>query len=210
MDLIYAAGSHCRRRTLRPQIGILENGAFAVTSAKNGSEALAFLEKHDVDALLTDMIMPGIGGPDLIRELRRRYPSLPVCCMTGYIDNQNLSIPQDTLLIRKPFRPQELVDAVQRAIASPVQASAARSPGQLQSDVRKARDEWFASINQMSEIISEVPSGIPSPDGSARIELAGRERSAAFAKYQKALEGYRRALKEQGSAERGPEDRKFE
>ncbi len=187
---------------------VLENAGFAVVAAGNGAEALALLENHDIDVLVTDVMMPGMSGPDLVKEARRLYPSLPVCCMTGYVVDRDLSIPRGTPLIMKPFRSQELVDAVQRAIVQrtigpPVQAVPPASPAELQKNVFKARDEWLASIDRMSEIISGIPSGIPNPDGSARIKLAGRNRSAAFARYEKAFEEYRRALKEQGSPERG-------
>ncbi len=110
---------------------VLENAGFAVVAAKGGGEALALLDKHDIDALVTDVMMPGMSGPELIRAARRQHPRLPVCCMTGCIADQDVSTPQGTRVIKKPFRPQELVDGVRRTIAQPVQAVSTASPAEL-------------------------------------------------------------------------------
>ncbi len=125
--------------------------------------------------------------------------------MTGCVRDEEIGLPHDVPLFKKPFRPQEPLDAVRRATAPPTQVPASDSVGELHRNVCNARDKWFASMNNMGEIIAEIPSGLPRPDGSARIELSGRERSAAFARYQKALGEYERALKEEQSPGRGPE-----
>jgi CheY-like chemotaxis protein len=93
---------------------ILEKENLVVLTAKDGPEALSVLEARHVDALLTDLRMPGLSGQELILEARRRYPRLPVCCMTGYAEDPGL---KDVPLVRKPFRAHELLNKVNHVIA---------------------------------------------------------------------------------------------
>jgi CheY-like chemotaxis protein len=58
---------------------ILERSGFRTLCADNGLEALTLLETHEIDVLLTDMVMPGMSGTELILEARKRHPDLPVC-----------------------------------------------------------------------------------------------------------------------------------
>lgn len=93
---------------------ILEMESLVVLTAKDGAEALSVLEARDVDALLTDLRMPGMSGQELIRKVRRRYPGLPVCCMTAYAEDPSL---RDVPLVRKPFRADELIYTVNKVMA---------------------------------------------------------------------------------------------
>jgi two-component system, response regulator YesN len=93
---------------------ILETESFVVLTARDGPEALSVLEARVVDALLTDLRMPAMSGHELIREARRRYPHLLVCCMTGYVEEPGI---KDVPLIRKPFRADELLKTVKRLMA---------------------------------------------------------------------------------------------
>jgi two-component system, cell cycle sensor histidine kinase and response regulator CckA len=93
---------------------ILETESFVVLTAKDGPEALSVLEARVVDALLTDLRMPAMSGHELLREARRRYPHLPVCCMTGYVEEPGI---KDVALIRKPFRADELLNTVRQLLA---------------------------------------------------------------------------------------------
>lgn len=55
-----------------------------VLSAHDGDEALAVLEAEPVDVLLTDMMMPGTHGLDLLRQVHARWPEVDIIVMTGY------------------------------------------------------------------------------------------------------------------------------
>jgi DNA-binding NtrC family response regulator len=50
----------------------------------SGEEALRTIQEHEVDLVLTDLIMPQISGLDLVRELRARAPHIPILVMTAY------------------------------------------------------------------------------------------------------------------------------
>jgi CheY-like chemotaxis protein len=93
---------------------ILERSGYATVSADNGAEALNLLQTHVVDVLVTDIVMPGMSGSELIEEARKRHPDLPVCCMTAYIPLVDDSL--DVPIIPKPFAPRELINAVRQIV----------------------------------------------------------------------------------------------
>jgi PAS domain S-box-containing protein len=86
-----------------------------VIEAADGSSAIACFEEVGgaIDLLLTDVVMPGIGGRELVRELTRRSPGLPVVWVSGHprdVGMRDLS-PDDPFL-QKPVAPDLLVDTV--------------------------------------------------------------------------------------------------
>ncbi|MBX7165354.1 MAG: response regulator [Pirellulales bacterium] len=65
--------------------GILEkHPQFSVDYAADGSEALAHLETHAADLVVTDLQMPGLNGLELVEAIRRRWPLVPVILMTAH------------------------------------------------------------------------------------------------------------------------------
>ena len=54
------------------------------TIATSGEQALSLVGPHDPDALFLDVSMPGMNGLDVLAEVRRRRPSLPVVVITGH------------------------------------------------------------------------------------------------------------------------------
>jgi CheY-like chemotaxis protein len=71
---------------------VLESVGYHVITAKHGSEALARCQAprwsrsstRPVDVVITDLVMPKMGGKALLAELRRSAPELPVLAITGY------------------------------------------------------------------------------------------------------------------------------
>src|SRR5262249_52494919 len=59
-------------------------GPWTVLTAGNGVEALDVLQKETPDLVLTDLQMPEMDGLQLVREVRTRYPAVPVILMTGH------------------------------------------------------------------------------------------------------------------------------
>ncbi|MEU4218104.1 PAS domain S-box protein [Actinoplanes sp. NPDC026623] len=97
---------------------ILERHGYRVTTAGHGRDALDQLYERPFDLLLTDVIMPGMSGPQLVDEVRRQYPAMPVLLISGYTEDianvhrlRTTGIP----MIHKPFTAQELLHAVQAA-----------------------------------------------------------------------------------------------
>lgn len=73
------------------------------------------LAHHEVDVLLTDWVLPGMNGGELILEARRRFPDLPVCSMTGHIPDPHPALTQVRVL-EKPFVAERLVEFVRQTI----------------------------------------------------------------------------------------------
>lgn len=61
-----------------------EDEGILATSARDASEALEQVKTSPVDALVLDVKMPGLSGPDLLAVLRQNHPGLPAVLLTGY------------------------------------------------------------------------------------------------------------------------------
>lgn len=76
--------------TIRKTLGLsLESKGYKVFSAATGAEALLLLEEHELDLILLDMRMPGMGGLEVLKEVRNRFSSLelPVLMLTATDDS---------------------------------------------------------------------------------------------------------------------------
>ena len=97
----------------------LSQGEVQVFTAGNGLEALAVLEQEDIDLLISDWRMPGMDGPQLLAEVKTRYPGLPVIVMTAYstVKNAVQSMRNGAFdYIAKPFDIDELDITVSKAL----------------------------------------------------------------------------------------------
>lgn len=99
----------------------LTRHGYTVLSASSASEALDLFERHPgVDLLLTDVVMPGGGGPELARQLLERRPGLPVIYMSGYVGDENSRhgpFAPDASFLHKPFTSEALYAVVRAALA---------------------------------------------------------------------------------------------
>jgi PAS domain S-box-containing protein len=102
------------RRLLAEVLGLR---AYRILQASNGKQALEVARHHrgPIHLLVTDLVMPEIGGMELAAELRRRDPALRVLYVSGYTeDAATLSEPlaPNTRFLAKPFLPGDLTSAV--------------------------------------------------------------------------------------------------
>jgi CheY-like chemotaxis protein len=90
---------------------VLTGFGYRVLVARDGAQALEVSDAHPepIDLLLTDVVMPGIGGPELAVRLRMRRPTMRVLLMSGY-DEHSLASGAGSYasFIAKPFRPEAL------------------------------------------------------------------------------------------------------
>jgi signal transduction histidine kinase/ActR/RegA family two-component response regulator len=99
----------------------LERAGYHVLTASNGREALGVVEMHPgrLDLLVTDLVMPEMGGRELARRVVTRMPLLRVLYTSGYtaeaVNQQAVLDPRDAFL-GKPFTPDALLHAVHAAI----------------------------------------------------------------------------------------------
>ena len=74
-----------------------------------------------IDLVLTDVVMPEMSGPDMVRLLRRTRPNIPVVYMSGYAEHvlgQHGDLNADAPLVPKPFDLAKLGRAIRHALAS--------------------------------------------------------------------------------------------
>lgn len=95
---------------------VLREAGANVATAADGVEALE-TKLEDVDIVVSDVVMPRMGGPELIDEVRRLRPHFPALLMTGYADPKSKVQSRDIEVLNKPFPPAALVRAVRQAVA---------------------------------------------------------------------------------------------
>ena len=98
---------------------MLEERGFTVRAASAGSEAVEMLERLEVDALITDLTMPGMSGTEVARIALERHARLPVLFITGHHggDVRWEGAGPPPAVLHKPFAPEELFDALDRAFS---------------------------------------------------------------------------------------------
>lgn len=101
--------------------GILLRQGYHVIEAETGSEALLLAERNpgSIDLLLSDVVMPGMSGPELAKRLMARRPALKVLCMSGYTDDAVIrhgAAEAGIAFIQKPFTPVTLARKVREAL----------------------------------------------------------------------------------------------
>ena len=100
---------------------ILERNGYAVLEARNGAEALGLwrADRDSIDAVISDLRMPEMGGRELIARLRAESPTLPVVYVSGYADEPPLVEQESaTAFVEKPFAAAALLAALGRVLPS--------------------------------------------------------------------------------------------
>jgi CheY-like chemotaxis protein len=100
---------------------ILRRAGYQVIDVANGTNALALLADPStpLDLLLTDMMMPGISGRELVTLSRGLRPSLPIICVTGFVaagDGSDEWLKDVNTVVEKPFSAASLTGAVRSAL----------------------------------------------------------------------------------------------
>ena len=94
----------------------LRSGGYEVMAASSGEEALRILRTDGtVDLVLSDVVMPGMPGPALLKAVKEISPATALMLMSGYPATDG---PPGIAFLPKPFRPGDLVAAVQRCLAA--------------------------------------------------------------------------------------------
>jgi two-component system, cell cycle sensor histidine kinase and response regulator CckA len=94
---------------------VLAHAGYTVIEARYGSEALDLVEDHpNIDLVLTDVVMPGLSGPEVVRRLRATRPEIIPLFMSGYAPESEGPL-EGVELVRKPFTGPSLLAAICRA-----------------------------------------------------------------------------------------------
>jgi two-component system, cell cycle sensor histidine kinase and response regulator CckA len=116
----------------------LSDQGYQVLEAEHGEEALLVARDHDagIALVLTDVVMPKMGGRELVELLRTERPGIRVLYMSGYaaatIDEQDVIEP-GTSFLRKPFALAEMLGKVREALDG--QPAPTESAGQTPAQV---------------------------------------------------------------------------
>jgi two-component system cell cycle sensor histidine kinase/response regulator CckA len=99
----------------------LESRGYTVLSAGSGVEALTLIdaEAGGIDLVVSDVVMPEMDGPTLLKELRRRKPDIKIIFVSGYAEEafkKNLEADEEFVFLPKPFALKDLVQAVKETL----------------------------------------------------------------------------------------------
>ena len=100
----------------------LTSRGYTVLTAGNGVEALEELERSEgkVDIVVSDVVMPEMDGPTLLKEMRKANPDLKMIFVSGYAEDafqKNMPAGEQFAFLPKPFTLKQLVEAVKDTLA---------------------------------------------------------------------------------------------
>jgi len=100
---------------------VLKTYGYKVMAAGNGKEAMRLAAKHQggIDLLVTDVVMPGMGGPDLAEALHPSFPKMKVLFSSGYTDDAVIRhglLQEKVAFLQKPYSPLALVRKVRQVL----------------------------------------------------------------------------------------------
>ncbi|MGC1403733.1 MAG: response regulator [Thermodesulfobacteriota bacterium] len=98
---------------------LAEKTHYSILTTNNPLEVSTILKEQPVDLLITDLRMPAMGGIELIREVKKSYPDMPVIVITAYGSSQSAeeSIAAGAYdYITKPFRKDQIIITINRAM----------------------------------------------------------------------------------------------
>jgi two-component system cell cycle sensor histidine kinase/response regulator CckA len=99
----------------------LTRHGYKVVTADNGEDALEIVNSGEpIDLLISDVVMPGMDGPTMVREARKSRPELKILFMSGYAEEQlrkSIDI-ENVNFLPKPFSVTELAEAARRTVGA--------------------------------------------------------------------------------------------
>jgi CheY-like chemotaxis protein/anti-sigma regulatory factor (Ser/Thr protein kinase) len=142
---------------------VLEYEGYNVIEAGDGLSALEVLRKEPVDLLLTDVIMPGLDGIELLERARLLQPQLRAIVMTGHKTNETIISAfrnKACGFLSKPFHVDELLEAISSAMS--------RDPG-CQIEVISEKPDWIElrvpcdlnAVEPIQKFLSELQGNLP-------------------------------------------------
>ncbi len=102
----------------RLMVRALEGAGYTVLAADNGEQALQMLRTHPaVELLISDVSMPVMNGPSLLRKIENLYPLLTCALISGFVD-ERVDLDPNWPLLDKPFTPEALIEFVEGLLRS--------------------------------------------------------------------------------------------
>ena len=98
-------------------VGALEDLGYEPIACSGGGEALALFDSMEFDLVISDVVMPEMTGPEMVRELKKRRPDIAVLFVTGYVGDGEGDDLVGYDLLRKPFTVSTLASSVAAALS---------------------------------------------------------------------------------------------
>ena len=107
----------------------LRDAGYTVLEARSGASALAYADEHrePIHLVITDLVMPGMNGRELVERWRARHPETRALFMSGYTDataHSQGGLPVGAAFIQKPFAPSALARRVREVLERPLPGKA--------------------------------------------------------------------------------------
>ena len=107
-------------QTLSVRTFLLETRGYRVISVLTATEALDVLERSvpgTLDLLISDLLMPGMDGNELVRRAKQMHPLLPTLILSGTVSNYDRALAADAFLPKGACSPVELLDRIKVLVA---------------------------------------------------------------------------------------------
>jgi PAS domain S-box-containing protein len=133
----------------------LVSRGYTVLVAANGPEAIRICQQHsdDIDAILTDLVLPGMDGAELATIVTSWRPRIAVLYMSGYADRSLETLGAGAVLLHKPFKLSDLESALRSALES----RKCESPGFHQSPASEIAAAGGDVVRQPRNNVSSSP-----------------------------------------------------
>jgi len=179
----------------------LTAAAFTVIAADTGPKGLALARKEKPDLVVLDLMLPGMDGLDVCRELRRES-HVPIIMLTARVEESDklvgLELGADDYLT-KPFSPRELVARVRTVLRRATEASPAEviHAGDLTLDRARYRALLLGREVPLTPTEFEILAALASQPGRifSRAQLLTVARGVAFESYERAIDSHIRNLR---------------
>jgi two-component system cell cycle sensor histidine kinase/response regulator CckA len=102
---------------------MLTQNGYRCLEAVDGADALGLLDGHDIHLVLTDVVMPNMGGAELARHIVRAWPDMRIIFMSGYTEDPLVSAIRGarSIFLPKPFTAADLLNKVKDVFNQPWQ-----------------------------------------------------------------------------------------
>ena len=134
----------------RESLRMILHPLYQVYTAADGEEALACIQKKEIDLVTLDMNMPGVSGLEILREIRKRNVEVDVIIISGYINSQSTQEAKNygaVDVISKPFNVTDIIASVGKLVERK------KFHREVESLVQTAKDLGAIDDNQAEKIL---------------------------------------------------------
>ena len=91
---------------------LLETRGYRVVACSNGQQALDAFQRGGIDLVLTDLVMPGVDGSQLIQEIKKYSPQTPAVLISGRVKIYERDTQADVFLPKGMYEPVDLLERI--------------------------------------------------------------------------------------------------